>query len=177
MKLNDKKRADKTNHNPTFDQSKLVDLDSHMQGLIDSGNEKIIEYCIGTKNGIIHQQSLGHLDQSKQIPIPDNAIYRIYSMTKPMVSVVAMTMIEDGLFALDDPIDKYVPKFRTVKVLAIDSDGNEQLAPLTRPIEIYDLLTHTSGISNHFHNTPVKRHYQKAGVNSYCNLPRLICLA
>ena len=78
-----------------------------------------------------------------------DAIFRIYSMTKPIVSVAAMTLVEDGRLLLTDPLDKYLPAFAAMKV-GVERDGALELVPAKRPIAIHDLMRHTSGLTYGF---------------------------
>jgi CubicO group peptidase (beta-lactamase class C family) len=78
-----------------------------------------------------------------------DSIFRIYSMTKPIVSVAMMMLVEEGCLFLADPLAKYVPAFADPKV-AIEGDGGVELVPAERPITIQDLLRHTSGLTYEF---------------------------
>jgi CubicO group peptidase (beta-lactamase class C family) len=82
-------------------------------------------------------------------PIGEDAIFRIYSMTKPIVSVAAMTLVEGGRLLLSDPAAKYLPAFAETKV-GIERDGEIELRPPERPITVLDLMRHTSGLTYGF---------------------------
>ena len=82
-------------------------------------------------------------------PMPEDAIFRIYSMTKPIVCVAAMTLVEDGRLLLSDPVAKYLPAFAAMKV-GVERDGALELVPAKRPITIHDLMRHTSGLTYGF---------------------------
>ena len=90
-------------------------------------------------------------------PMPSDAIFRIYSMTKPIVCVAAMTLIEEGKLLLADPVAKYLPAFTEMKV-GVERDGALELVPAKRPITIHDLMRHTSGLTYGFGgNSAVQR--------------------
>jgi CubicO group peptidase (beta-lactamase class C family) len=82
-------------------------------------------------------------------PMPADAIFRIYSMTKPIVCVAAMTLVEQGRLLLSDPVADYLPAFAEMNV-GLESDGALELVPAKRPITIHDLMRHTSGLTYGF---------------------------
>jgi CubicO group peptidase (beta-lactamase class C family) len=82
-------------------------------------------------------------------PMPDDAIFRIYSMTKPIACVAAMTLVEEGRLVLSDPVAKYLPAFAAMKV-GVEHEGALELVPAKRPIAIHDLMRHTSGLTYGF---------------------------
>ena len=95
-----------------------------------------------------------------------DSIFRIFSMTKPIVSVGIMMLLEDGHFLLNDPVAKYIPEFADQKV-GVENNGKLDLVPLKRPITIQDLLRHTSGITyDHTGNGLVQQLYQQSRLRS-----------
>ena len=99
----------------------------------------------------------------------DDAIFRLYSMSKPVTSVAAMMLVDDGRISLDDPLSKFIPAFADVKVAVEkhDENGKEVLAtePRVRPIKILDLLRQTSGITYGFYgDSPVRKLYDNSGL-------------
>jgi CubicO group peptidase (beta-lactamase class C family) len=97
---------------------------------------------------IAYRQSVGALGPGGP-PMTDDAIFRIYSMTKPIVSVAAMMLVEEGRLLLTDPVSKYIPAFANLKVGVVNGDKLD-LTPLKRPITIQDLMRHTSGLTYSF---------------------------
>jgi CubicO group peptidase (beta-lactamase class C family) len=94
--------------------------------------------------------------------MPGDAIFRIYSMTKPIVSVALMMLVEDGRLFIADPVAKYLPEFADPKV-GVEKDGKLELVPAKRPITVQDLLRHTSGLTYEFTGeSAVQRLYGKA---------------
>jgi CubicO group peptidase (beta-lactamase class C family) len=105
------------------------------------------------RNGkIVYFDTFGAIDKDTGKPMPKDAIFRIYSMTKPIITVAALTLYEKGKFSLLDPVSKYIPEFANMKVAVDTTDANGKhsysLVPAERPILIVDLFRHTSGMNN-----------------------------
>jgi len=110
--------------------------------------------------------ALGKQSPSQAAAMTQDTIFRIFSMTKPVVSVGVMMLLEEGHFLLDEPIAKFIPEFANQKV-GVENDGRLDLVPLKRPITIQDLLRHTSGITyEHTGNALVQQLYQQSRVRS-----------
>src|SRR5712671_7139393 len=109
----------------------------------------------------VYFESFGVRDVASQLPMTADSIFRLYSMSKPVTSVAAMMLVEDGKLRLDDPVSKYIPDFADVKVGVEkhDQDGKPALVlePLNRPITIEDLLRHTSGLTYGFYGDSAVR--------------------
>jgi CubicO group peptidase (beta-lactamase class C family) len=111
-------------------------------------------------------EALGRQNPSLPTPMAQDTIFRIFSMTKPIVSVAIMMLLEEGRFLLDDPIAKFIPEFADQKV-GVENNGRLDLVPLQRPITIQDLLRHTSGITyEHTGNGLVQQLYQQSRLRS-----------
>jgi CubicO group peptidase (beta-lactamase class C family) len=122
------------------------------------------------RNGkVAYFESVGALDPQTKAPMRKDAIFRIYSMSKPITSVAVMMLYEQGKITLDEPIAKYIPSFKDMKV-GVEAKGEDgkpklELAAATKPITIQDLLRHTSGITyGFFGDLLVKKAYLDAGV-------------
>ncbi len=113
-------------------------------------------------------ESLGEQDPQANSPMAPDSIFRIYSMTKPIVSVAVMMLMEQGRLLLDDPISKHLPEFAAQQVAAMREDGNEfTLRPPHRPATVQDLLRHTAGLTYEFMgNLPVHKQYAQARISS-----------
>jgi CubicO group peptidase (beta-lactamase class C family) len=110
--------------------------------------------------------AIGKQNPAAGTPMTRDTIFRIFSMTKPIVSIGIMMLLEDGHFLLDDPLAKYIPEFADQKV-GIERNGQLDLVPLKRPISIQDLLRHTSGITyEHTGNALVQKLYQQSRLRS-----------
>jgi CubicO group peptidase (beta-lactamase class C family) len=110
--------------------------------------------------------ALGRQNPASPAPMAHNTLFRIFSMTKPIVSIGIMMLLEEGYFLLNDPVAKYIPEFADQKV-GVENNGRLELVPLKRPITIQDLLRHTSGIAyEHTGNGLVQQLYQQSRVRS-----------
>jgi CubicO group peptidase (beta-lactamase class C family) len=114
-------------------------------------------------------ENFGVLDVDSRRPMTSDAIFRLYSMSKPVTSVAAMMLVDDGKMSLDDPLSKFIPAFAGTRVAVEkgDENGKVELAtePLARPIRILDLLRHTSGITYGFYgDSPIRKLYASSGL-------------
>jgi CubicO group peptidase (beta-lactamase class C family) len=133
---------------------------------IDKGTTPGVTMMVARRGQIGWFEALGRQNPGKPAPMADNTLFRIFSMTKPIVSVGIMMLLEEGHFLLNDPIAKYIPEFSDQKV-GVESNGRLELVPLKRPITIQDLLRHTSGIAyEHTGNGLVQQLYQQSRVRS-----------
>ena len=99
-------------------------------------------------------------------PMAHDSIFRIFSMTKPIVSVGIMMLVEDGHFLLNDPVAKFIPEFAEQKV-GVENNGKLDLVPVKRQMTVQDLLRHTSGLTyDHTGNGPVQQLYQQSRLRS-----------
>ena len=128
-----------------------------MQQFIDGGRAAGIMTLVARRGEIVHWDAHGWRVRDED-PLEPDDIFRIYSMTKPVTSVAAMILVEEGRLSLDDPLSHSIPSFANVRVY---DDGD--LRPPSRPILIRDLLSHTSGLTyGVFGNTPVDSLYRRA---------------
>ncbi|MEM7332357.1 MAG: serine hydrolase domain-containing protein [Chloroflexota bacterium] len=137
----------------------LAHISPSMQQYVDSNRVAGIVTLAARRGQVVHLDSWGVQDLKTQAPMQTDSIFRIFSMTKPIVSVALMMMFEQGKFQLFDPISKYLPKFESVKVMNVDG-STEALAG---PITFHHVLTHQSGLSyGFFQDSPVEKLYQEA---------------
>jgi CubicO group peptidase (beta-lactamase class C family) len=144
---------------------RLERLDAFVRGLVEQEKIAGAVVLIARRGRIAHFQSYGYADREAKRAMGKDAIFRICSMSKPITSVAAMLLFEEGRFLLDDPVATFLPELAKPQVIvrAGDSYG---LVPATKPITIRHLLTHTSGISYRFVGAPVLADlYKEAGVS------------
>ena len=113
-------------------------------------------------------ESLGEQNPQANVPMAADSIFRIYSMTKPIVSVAVMMLMEQGRVLLDDPVAKYLPEFAAQQVAAMnEGSGAFTLRPARRPATVQDLLRHTAGLTYEFMgDLPVHKQYAQARIGS-----------
>ena len=117
---------------------------------------------VARRGRIVHFRAYGRRDPARDEPMERDAIFRIYSMTKPLVSVALMMLVEEGRLLLSDPLDTFVPEFAGVKV-RVERDGKVELVAPARPITVHDLLRHTSGLTYEWMDDgPVQKAYADA---------------
>ena len=129
---------------------RLKNVSTYLDRLIEEGVLAGALTLIARHGGIAYQRCHGFLDVDQNIPMRPDAIFRLYSMTKPVVSVVTLMLVEEGLLALNDPVSLFFPEFAHLQVAEGGSEESPCLVPLKRPITIHDLLTHTSGLTYPF---------------------------
>ena len=120
---------------------RLQRLDQQMHQYVDNGQLANIQTAVMRKGKLIHFDTYGYADLENKKPLEDNSIFRIYSMTKPIVSVGLMMLYEEGKFLLHDPIEKYIPEMKDMKVHV----GNGKTEPAKNKIRVIDVLRHTTG--------------------------------
>lgn len=137
----------------------LAHLRPALQRYVDAGRVAGIVTLVARNGRIFQRDSWGFQDVAQQTPMQPDSIFRIYSMTKPMVSVGLMMLLEQGKFQLTDPLHKYIPEFKEMRVM--NRDGSVETA--VNPITIHHILTHQAGLSyGFFQDSPVEAYYQKA---------------
>jgi CubicO group peptidase (beta-lactamase class C family) len=110
--------------------------------------------------------AVGRQSPTAAAPMAQDSIFRIFSMTKPIVSVAIMALVEDGHFLLSDPVAKFIPEFAEQKV-GVEHNGELELVPLKRQMTVQDLLRHTSGVTyDHTGNSLVQKLYQQSRLRS-----------
>jgi CubicO group peptidase (beta-lactamase class C family) len=136
-----------------------------LKAYVDSGRLPGLLAVVARHGKLAHVASVGSMDVEHQRALSPDAVFRIFSMTKPIASAAVMQLYERGKLRLDDPVSQYIPAFAQVKVYAGGSAAKPVLRDLERPITLADLLTHTSGLTyGPFGDTPVDSIYRRAGL-------------
>ncbi len=126
-------------------------IEGHLkQRYIDAGRFPGTQLMVCRRGKIVHSTMQGFADVERKVPIKDDTIYRIYSMTKPITSVAFMMLVEEGRVALDEPVHKYIPEWKNLGVFIAGTAPAFLTRPPSRPMQIVDLLRHTSGLTYAF---------------------------
>jgi CubicO group peptidase (beta-lactamase class C family) len=148
-----------------FSSERLARIRPVMQSYVDRGKIAGISTMLARNGKIIHSEQVGKQDRDTKVPISTDTIYRIYSMTKPIVCVALMTLYEEGRFQLFDPVAKYLPAFASLQVLTGSKPDEFKHEPLQRPVLMKDLFTHTAGFSYNFLlDSPVSEMYRQSSL-------------
>ncbi len=141
----------------------LAKLTAIMQREVDARRVPGVSMMIARRGKVGYRRDIGALRPGGP-PLPGDGIFRIYSMTKPIVSTALMMLVEDGRLFIADPVAKYLPEFSDPRV-GVEKDGKLELVAAKRPIMIQDLLRHTSGLTYAFTgNSAVQRLYAEARI-------------
>lgn len=133
---------------------------------IDKGTVPGVTVLVARRGQVGWFEALGRQSPAAAAPMARDSIFRIFSMTKPIVSVGIMALVEDGLLLLSDAVAKFIPEFASQRV-GVVRDGKLELVPPTRPMTVQDLLRHTSGLTyEHQGDGPVHKLYQESRVRS-----------
>ena len=150
-----------------FSKERLQRISPAMQKYIDENLTPGVLTAIMRKGKIVHLKTQGYMDVENEIPLQEDSIFRIASMTKPIASIALMILWEEGHFQLNDPVSKFIPSFSQTKVSST-GDVSGKTGTLENPkreITIRDMLTHTAGLANSYIGN--RQAYRRA-----MNLPR-----
>lgn len=156
---------------------RLLTLKARLQQVLDEESTGGIQVLVARRGKVVMFENLGYASVEDKSPITDDTLFRIYSMTKPVVGVAMMMLYEEGRFSLSDPLSMHIPEFENLQVYAgVDSDGNMILESPDREPTIHDLMQHTAGFTyGIFGDTPVDRMYVERNiVNSDDSMQDLI---
>ncbi len=144
-----------------FNPQKLERIGEFFRNEIEGGKIPGAIVLIQQHGKPVYFEKFGVRDVASGLPMTDDTIFTVYSMSKPITSVAAMMLVDEGKLKLTDPLEKYIPAFATAKVGVEQAgeNGNKklELVPLQRPITILDLMRHTSGITYGFYGDSLVR--------------------
>ena len=131
-----------------LDPAGLEKLNEAMHGMVDGGQLAGVVTMVSRKGKVVHFDAYGKRDIENGLPVEKDTIFRIYSMTKPIVGVALMTYYDEGRFTLDDPVSKFIPEFADLKVAKDDGpDGMPITEDADHPMTMRELMSHTAGLT------------------------------
>jgi len=147
-----------------FDAERLGRIDPHFARYVDDGRLPGWLILVSRAGKIVHLSKCGQQDLESGAPVEWDTLFRIFSMTKPITSVAAMMLYEQGAFELKDPVSRFIPAFADMRVYRSGSALKPVTEPASDPVRIWHLLTHTAGLTYGFHHAhPVDALYRAAG--------------
>jgi CubicO group peptidase (beta-lactamase class C family) len=148
-----------------FSASRLERIRPAMQSFIDQGKLPGIVTMIARRGQVVHAECFGWRDIEAKKPVQLDTLFPIFSMTKPVTATAMMILYEEGRFQLSDPLSKFIPEFKNVKVAFNTADGGITLTAAERQVTIHDLLTQTSGlVCDAWLNAPLAKLVEEVGL-------------
>src|SRR5215472_4724980 len=154
---------DKEITNPKgFNQDKLGAIAPALKAIVDGGDLSGFVTLTYRRGEIAQLNILGRRNIEENLPMTRDTLFRIASMTKPVTSVAALMLMEEGKFKLEDPITKWAPEFSNMRVLKTADGPLDETAPAPRAITMDDIFTHRSGLAYGFSSMgPIAHEYQR----------------
>lgn len=147
-----------------FDPAKLAAASAGLKADVAAGKIAGAYLLVGRRGKVLYQQGFGVQGPGQTTPMSDETIFRVFSMSKPIVSVTAMTLVEEGKLDLDAPVSKYLPEYANLRVWQADGTS----VPATKPMLVRNLMSHTSGLIYGFiqPTTPISKAWAAGGENN-----------
>ena len=147
-----------------LDAERLQRIDNHFKAYVDDGRLPGWLICVSKNGRLAHVSRYGSRDTEAALPVEPDTVWRIYSMTKPITTVAAMMLYEEGAFELTDPVSKFIPSFADTRVYTGGSDLRPVTVPAAEPVRVWHLMTHTAGLTYGFHRVhPADAMHRAAG--------------
>jgi len=147
-------------------EERLSDIRTEIQSFVDKGKVAGLITAVARDGKVVHFETIGSMDVERDKAMRADAIFRMYSMTKPLTGVAIMMLVEEGKLDVSDPVSKYIPEFADMEVLVVEDDGSTRKVPAERAITIKHLLMHTAGLSYAFIIGPVGKLYANGGLGA-----------
>jgi CubicO group peptidase (beta-lactamase class C family) len=144
------------------DAARMTRVDRHLARYVDDGRLAGWQLLVTRRGQVVHAAVHGARDAEAGLPVEPDTLWRIYSMTKPITSVVAMQLYEEGLLRLNDEVSCWLPEFADMRVLVGGNADQPKTVPCVEPIRLWHLLTHTSGLTYAFTRSSVLDDMYKA---------------
>ena len=149
-----------------FDSQRLAKLDAYMAKAVADGRVAGMSTLLARHGQVLSEKTYGVKSLATAAPMTKDTIFRLYSMSKPITGVAMMMLFEDGKWQLDDPVTKFVPEFKALKVMSgADAEGRRSIQDLQRPPTMRELMSHTAGFGYGLADQhPVDKLYREKGV-------------
>ena len=159
-----------------FDSVRLKRLDAYMAQVVAEGRVAGMTTLLARHGKVVEFNTYGKASLAGGQPMARDAIFRIYSMTKPLTGVAMMILFEEGRWRLDDPVTRYVPEFKDLKVMSgVGADGKMTVEAMTRPPTMREIMSHTAGFGYGLGDThPVDKLYRETHVLGAHGLKEMI---
>ncbi|HEY8617700.1 serine hydrolase domain-containing protein [Phenylobacterium sp.] len=159
-----------------FDSQRLAKLDAYMAKVVADGRVAGMTTLLARHGKVVSYKTYGKKSLATGEPMSRDTIFRIYSMTKPITGVAMMILFEEGRWRLDDPVTKYVPEFKNLKVVkSIDANGKMTLEDMRRPPTMREIMSHTAGFGYGLNDEhPVDKLYREKAVLGANSLQEMI---
>ena len=141
-------------------------MDSLLSQAVSSGDVIGVSALVHDEGETVYTGAFGLRDREHNKPVQHDTVWRIYSMTKPITSVIIMDLQEEGKLSLQDPVSKYIPEIANMQVASLGEDGKPKFTPQHRPMTLEDLMLHRAGLGYGIFGdiNPVEALYEKAGL-------------
>jgi len=147
-----------------LDASRLGRIAAHFERYVDDGRLAGWQLAISRAGHVGYLATAGRRDVEADLPVDPDTIWRIFSMTKPITSVAALMLWEEGAFELKDPVSRFIPEFADLRVWRMGTAAKPVLDPIAEPMQLWHLMTHTAGLTYGFtYSHPVDQMYRDAG--------------
>ncbi len=159
-----------------FDSARLARLDAYMAGTVANGRVAGMTTLLARHGKVVSFKTYGKASLETGAPMTKDAIFRIYSMSKPITGVAMMLLFEEGKWRLDDPVTRYIPEFKTLRVMkGTDSVGAPILEDMKRPPTMREIMSHTAGFGYGLQDEhPVDKMYREKRVLGSNGLKEMI---
>ncbi|HWU26252.1 MAG TPA: serine hydrolase domain-containing protein [Rhizomicrobium sp.] len=149
-----------------FSAERLARIEAYFkERYVDPGKLVGTLTLVARKGKLVYTSLLGQADRERKKPLREDAIFRLYSMSKPVTSVALMMLVEEGKIALQDPVHRFIPEWRDLGVFSAGACGAFVTTPAQSPMRVIDLLRHTSGLTYGFQTrTNIDAAYRELGI-------------
>ena len=156
-----------------IEPARLEAVETDLVDRIDEGKLSGAVVMIAQGGEVLMHKALGYQNVEEQIPMKNDTIFRIFSMTKPITGTALMTLYDEGKFNLDDPLEKYLPELSNLRVaISANDDGTWETEPADHPLTVKELMSHTGGFTYFppIGNGPIAQAYVEAGIGGDATL-------